>query len=1037
MRTRCNNILFILLAFASTIVVSSCADETFDPSDLSRLPDNMIGFDVSSGLDTHAYSRSTFSDNSDADLPPVVLTQDSDTLYIHRYVAPESERATGRNTGTGTSRAPQINTVDDFKKRYGEFYVQATHKKEDYIPLSKAEPFAIDDAGDVWYIKEHHYYWPTKKELLFNAFAPATAKDLLKGINLADEKISFSYTVPLSKSDPRTDAEVQPDIMFASTTCSRNKGTVNGNYAPLNFRHALSAIKFAVRDVANGEIIDITIKGVAGSGTCTFNPDAVSAPAFVWSNLGKNEAEYTQAFKYETEEKEYSEIPDLENATVINDLEGMNDKTFMLIPQSIPDDAELIITFKKADEAGSKKLKGKLKTSDISVWEAGKEYIYTISTTSDVWTYVFEVIGSEQEEKTYNTSTHNWDNGKFIDNETKIEIGAAVTEGAYYKVQSYRYRTSNSSIKEILPWTAEASDGNNTVPSKFENYKDKIPMTVNRANWLLDNWTYQDDGSVDPKLFNDLVFASQYIATDYDGDWGMRGKGDKYGSKDKPVDLSLVYDGETINTANCYVVNAGGWYSIPLYYGSSMKKGKDIISTYTNNDYEVKHGGVSYPSLTQYIDYAGNDIKSAKIDETLVKDAILVWQDAYGIIDQCKYDENIKQIVFHVDPTYLQQANCVLAIRDAAKDIIWSWHIWVTDHWVNDESLKLGVGDVTCEAENPKKGPFDLAPYNLGWCDPKNVLYLKRSGKITFKQTEKDKTTVRATKTLDVIQRAEEIEYWIGNSVYYQFGRKDPMVGFINDESQEKHHYGEKPYEVKATGDIKECILHPNAFFENNVELLKYYNLWNNYNSDKVTISGNMTITIPNKMIAPETLKKFENGELTVNSLSFNNYTESGEATIESGNPNLDEDFAYSANKTIYDPSPVGYVVPPCDFFKIFAIGSPNSGALFAIENYDFFKGDKKPIEGHEHYFNYTASPKRDHTGDKTVIFNVNGQKRYSWLNMNQSVVYLWSNTAGFYESGLGLGFCLGYDTNGIFSLDSYFQATRLIARPVRCIKEF
>lgn len=697
----------------------------------------------------------------------------------------------------------------------------------------------------------------------------------------------------------------------------------------------------------------------------------------------------------------------------------------MLIPQTIPDKAKLVITLEygEGDDKVTKTLEGLLKTDDIPLWEPGIEYVYTISTTSVNWTYVFEVIGSYQEPKQFIAATHEYKYGAFVDDPEKIEIDASVTEGSYYKVKSYRYRTNNPRKYEYLSWTAEATEGTNTVPEQFSEYKENIPMTVNREEWLLgSNWKYSGVGSNELIEYSNLEFEPQYVATDWKGDWEMRAKGEKYGSESAPVDLSLVNG--SLNTANCYVVNAGGWYSIPLYYGSSMKNGIDIFTTYNNIDYTVTYTDkagftFSWEPLVEYLDYQGQHIKSGKI-ETPVKDAILVWQDAYGIIDICRYDENNKRIVFHVDPTYLQQANCVLAIRDKDNNVIWSWHIWVTEHWVNENNLQLGVGDVECKAYDPEKGPFSFAPYNLGWCDPKNVLYLKRSGKITFYQKDKEDQTI-ATKTLDIIQRSDEIEFWIGNSTYYQFGRKDPIVGFINNDSQEKYHYGEMPYTVIDDGTLSDCILKPNAFFMTNQGLAKYYNLWNNYNSNNVTEPGTIDTPVP----------KDPNSPAIGENLS---------TTIISNNPNLSTDFAYSAIKTIYDPSPAGYVVPPCDFFKIFGIGNPNSGDLAQFVGPNFFKGDSIPFSNYPNYFNYVVYPYKNPNVKNTVTFNVNGQRRYWYMNMNPCLVYLWSNTNGFYEDSwqgpCAFGFALGYDTKGDFTLNSYFQGSKFIARPVRCIKE-
>lgn len=1070
------SIIYFLLVLAASIAVGSCADHTFD--DFGSKPgsySNLIRFDVSSGFEESEQS-SRADDSDDEGLCPLVVSEGSDTLYLHRYVAPESWRATGRLANV-QSRAAQINDAADFTTLCGEdgFMVCAINESDDsqFFPLTVAKPLTSDSEENIWYIPNPEYrFWPEgEKELRFNAYAPKTASSSLENLNLTGKTITFDYTVPTytDADGKRRDAEKQPDLMFASSVCTHDKnGEGHTDYAPLNFRHALSAIKFAIRDVSKWTISDISLVGVSGTGSCTFTPDApATEPLFEWT--ASEPATFTQTFNYEmvdpyepgSDDPDH-EVPSVGNAPVLND--KMPEKTFMLIPQNISEDAELQIKLTFEDK--TKILKGKLKTSDIPSWEPGKEYVYTISTTPINWTYVFKVTGSVQGEKHYDKDNHKWVNGDFSDANDKIEIGAAVTEGSYYEVESYRYRTNNPTKIELLPWKAVATDGVNTVPDEFSEYKSKIPMTRPRAEWLLDNWVYEDDGSYGPERFGNLSFALQYVATDYKGDWDMRIKKEN-GDADSPIDLSKRNGGIGVrNTANCYVINAGGWYSIPLYYGSSIKNNEPAPTTYITSPNDVSWTDGTYPALHPFVDYAGNGIYEPAIT-TPVKDAFLVWQDAAGIIDECKYDETNRQIVFHVDPTYLQQANCVLAIRDAAEDIIWSWHIWVTDHWVNDE-LVLGKregreADVECEAEDTNKGPFDLAPYNLGWCDPKNVLYLKRSGTMTFTQTESDKTTVLATKTLQVIQRAEDIEYWIGNSTYYQFGRKDPMVGFINDKSEEKYNFGNEPYTSISTSSctVQDCIKAPNTFFDSpdyydNWEISKYYNLWNNYTSSNILADGVMISHVPNKDIDNATLEKWEylfGPEATAEEkkqipggFSFTNFTEDGEAIITSGNSNYTPDFAYSAIKTIYDPSPAGYTIPPIGFFQLFGIGNPNTGAFGAVVNNESFyigkiggkeKIDDIPsnVENPELYFNYTASPRRDHTPPYSVIFNVNGQKRNATWNMNPQSVYLWTNTSSFYGTVFALGYCVGFDPN-MFNLNSYFQGLRRIARPVRCIKE-
>lgn len=48
-------------------------------------------------------------------------------------------------------------------------------------------------------------------------------------------------------------------------------------------------------------------------------------------------------------------------------------------------------------------------------------------------------------------------------------------------------------------------------------------------------------------------------------------------------------------------------------------------------------------------------------------------------------DAGKQNLVFTIDSNYMQQANAVLAVRDANNRIMWSWHIWVTERPVYTE----------------------------------------------------------------------------------------------------------------------------------------------------------------------------------------------------------------------------------------------------------------------------------------------------------------------------------------------------------------
>ena len=112
---------------------------------------------------------------------------------------------------------------------------------------------------------------------------------------------------------------------------------------------------------------------------------------------------------------------------------------------------------------------------------------------------------------------------------------------------------------------------------------------------------------------------------------------------------------KTMNTANCYVVDAPGYYSFPLVYGNSIKDGNDNVQSYSytgptgRNMLRVLLNHAS--SITSH--YIQNGRKSHQRAE-------LLGQDASNLITEVKYNENnvCSTISFKVDKMYHPGREC-------------------------------------------------------------------------------------------------------------------------------------------------------------------------------------------------------------------------------------------------------------------------------------------------------------------------------------------------------------------------------------------
>lgn len=210
------------------------------------------------------------------------------------------------------------------------------------------------------------------------------------------------------------------------------------------------------------------------------------------------------------------------------------------------------------------------------------------------------------------------------------------------------------------------------------------------------------------------------------------------------------------HTANCYVVDASGFYSFPLVYGNAIKAGATNTFAYqsTLTDPNV---------LKTFVNHLGNGITDPYISNNagcVPAKAELVWQDAPNLVTDIKYNpgDNGGNISFKVDKEYIRQGNAIVAIKDASDAILWSWHIWVTDENI----------DRTIEVTNYQQVKYNLMPVSLGWCDGNTYDYPERSCKVKF---------IAGNQTREVIIKQKVGIVSIGGNLpFYQWGRKDPIL---------------------------------------------------------------------------------------------------------------------------------------------------------------------------------------------------------------------------------------------------------------------
>lgn len=926
------------------LAVVGCAD---DP--LMRTPDvfdtDYVGYaaTVWPAGSISSNSRSEASAQSKTLYEPLVLNSDSEEfpLYLHTWVhamGDEYQAQTADDATAPQSRAMQVDSPQSLIDVHGNFGVNAFDYTEGstYFAMQKARQTGT--SAEYW-TTDRTQRWPGTHRLDFSAVAPFNHLDEVKNLAYDHCALSFSYTAQKSDNKQR-DAEAQPDLMVASSSFTREE-TEEYNYrVPLPFNHALSAIKFAVRDVLAGEVVSISIKGVHGSGNCHFSADQNGQNGVVtWSDLD-NVTEYTQLFNHKIANGNFDPTDESQDV-VLND--KMPEKTFMLIPQEIPDDATIEVVIKRdnvvAPLAETITVRGKIKDNLVTEWLPGHEYVYTISTSKDNWVYVFEVKGNEAE---------GYDNIHVYHPNHPEFVKEGMGNTAYYSIKSMRYRANDQTYQEILPW-----DGSFAGSESYYNQDRYIypHKWIDPSKWIEDLDAYKVDDKSDTSLRkisglgsktfekHRLNFYPHYLKTTWIGDIEMQKNPPfKNNSKTNPYDLSTFGGKRNRTTANCYVVDRGGWYCLPLVYGNAIDNGSDNTSSYkytgTSNSYILK----------TFVDYLQNPISKSKIVETTTGyNATLVWEDAYNVVTtdlvSLEMKGDMPMLKFFVDKDNLQQGNAIVALRDGQNRIMWSWHIWFTEHWLvaDDDTqpttalpnayatsepkfnydyeplygdVETTDGDIDIDNNNHMRRRGDatlknstylgtytyrMSPYNLGWCDAKNVQYLSRKSTMNFVQYMPDgKTPTRKVAHLPIKQEGITVEYKIGNNTYYQFGRKDPMVGFASRESNYKKNFGPIPYDVQP--QWKKTIAHGIR----NPHIL--YVGYGDYKYNAKTDSAD------HRDYQDWTINRYSN--LWNNSSTTGGYTSSGY-----------KDAIWDNVKTVYDPCPAGYMIPNAGVWRIIGKG--------------------------------------------------------------------------------------------------------------------
>lgn len=598
-------------------------------------------------------------------------------------------------------------------------------------------------SGSVYATDEYHY-WPSSE---YHVWALAYAPFDGNGISLSDLSQAgipkISYTVPVDVTD-------QSDLLVA-TAYEGVTGSRPDNL-PLHFKHVLSAVLFKLGDnMESGTITQIELQGVYGYGVYDSTPVTGG-----WSGqAGQPITNFTVATNFST-------------TNLSNILITSGEKTLMMIPQTLPDEAKVAVTF--IPENGEQVVY----TGSIGgmTWEPGRTYVYNISQSVDDSNYIFTINPD-------------------VVNDDMIASDEVGTEGeriAAHTVTSYKVNTETNEHEKVA-WEVTGYATTNTPTTVWS---DECP-----------DWLYLTPNGNGGESSEDITcqLAINRLAASSNAEFlrhanALKAVG-QLGTAGTPYDLSLHTPAgadcaET--TANCYIVSAPGYYTFPLVYGNARKNGVDNTVAYQSNTFK---------------DYQDNKITQPQISGAA--SAALLWQTADGLVSEVSLSGGY--ITFRVSEETICQGNASIAVKDASGTIMWSWHIWVTDE-------KVWETKAVSHQTNGTTYTYNISTHNLGWVlEPQ--YYETRRAYIRFRQKESGKTAI-------MLVRQGGCEYFDGpDAAYYginpvyQWGRKDP---FVIDIFQSEY-----TGDGQTRRSVGTAIQHPNTYYYINKT---YYTIKDEYNME-------------------------------------------------------------------------------------------------------------------------------------------------------------------------------------------------------------
>ena len=539
---------------------------------------------------------------------------------------------------------------------------------------------------------------------------------------------SITINNTTTAGSPNVDFTVKSNVadqVYLMTACTGDVHYATQGEHPttnLNFRHALTAIRFAVgQNLSWNKTIDkVEIRNavMASKYTLSQRLDGVGAD---WDNTAATRGNATlSGVSVST-----SRNP---NATIMGN--AGDNYTFYMIPQELTGKGVTVYVHCTDGTEITAPLKGE--------WKAGTTRTYKLSETNSTWTYTLTATDPSRVAEFNETSTQP------------------------YSITSYR--TAPDGTQKSVPWKiiGYSVDGGT-------NY------TTTKPSWLTSLSNETGNGGSVAETGTATLSAADIKDLLKERNDGLKAA-TPLGTASRYYDLSTAGGTVARSTANSYVISAPGYYRIPLVYGNAITGGATNSSAYISSAPVTIVGGADV-ILHNFKDHNGNNITNPWIEKsnaanTNIDGAHIVWADEANLIHLSSTPivhesaNNDAYLQFEVKASDIKSGNAVVAVTKG-NTVVWSWHLWFAP-----QSALTPI-----EVTNHQNKKYNFTEETLGW-KPTEWLATTYNAPRTVKVKVEQEYGPSGNKKIAVFNITQNPGGKKASiATFYQFGRKDAIPG--------------------------------------------------------------------------------------------------------------------------------------------------------------------------------------------------------------------------------------------------------------------